>query len=116
GQRGNRQPNQQARGGNPNGRGSTGAVNQQERGPITGENFRDFTDRLRDVEEMVGDPRLRAEAARIREQARELRAEFTRHSKEPSKDLLLDTLGRPLVELRDAVAQELMRKQSAEAM
>jgi hypothetical protein len=86
-------------------------------GPMAGgEQFRDWSDRLRDVEEMVGDPRLRAEAARIRERARSLRAESARHSKEPNWELVREFVGQPLVELRDAVADELMRKQTAEAM
>jgi hypothetical protein len=86
-------------------------------GPMAGgEQFRDWSDRLRDVEEMVGDPRLRAEAARIRERARSLRAESARHSTEPNWELVREFVGRPLVELRDAVADELMRKQTTEAM
>ena len=35
-------------------------------GPLTGGDFRKWADRLRDVEEMLDDPALRAEAARIR--------------------------------------------------
>jgi hypothetical protein len=86
-------------------------------GPMGGgEQFRDWSDRLRDVEEMVGDPRLRAEAARIRERARSLRAESARHSTEPNWELVREFIGQPLVELRDAVAAELMRKQTSEAM
>ena len=86
-------------------------------GPMAGgERFRDWSDRLRDVEEMVGDPRLRAEAARIRERARSLRADAARHSQAPNWELVRDFVGRPLVELRDAVADELMRKQTSEAM
>jgi hypothetical protein len=87
-----------------------------ERGPITGDNFRDWSDRLRDVEEMVGDPRLRAEAARIRERAKAARADFNRHSIQPNWDMVRETIGRPLVELRDAVAQELLRRDSSEAL
>ena len=93
-----------------------GPGDEQGRGPITGDGFRDWSDRLRDVEEMVGDPQLRAEAARIRERARGMRAEFTRHSKEPNWGLVREFVGRPLVELRDAVADEVMRRQTAEAM
>ncbi|HEV2292705.1 MAG TPA: hypothetical protein VGR35_02555 [Tepidisphaeraceae bacterium] len=86
-------------------------------GPMSGGGeFREWSDRLRDVEEMVGDPRLRAEAARIRERARSLRAEANRHSKEPNWELVREFVGRPLVELRDQVADELMRRQTREAM
>ncbi len=59
---------------------------------------------------------LRAEAARIRDRARALRAEFTRHSKQPNWDLVNQTIGEPLVELRDAVGDELLRRQSNEAL
>lgn len=71
---------------------------------------------MRDVEEMVGDPRLRAEAARIRERAAEFRAEFKRHSKQPNWDIVNQTIGQPLAELRRAVSEELMRRESPEAL
>ena len=45
-----------------------------------------------------------------------MRAESARHSKEPNWELVREFVGRPLVELRDAVADELMRKQTTEAM
>jgi hypothetical protein len=85
-------------------------------GPITGDGFRDWTDRLRDVEEMVGDPRLRAEAARVRDRATAARAEFRRHSKEPNWDLVFEDISRPLFELRKAVNEELLRRESRDAL
>jgi hypothetical protein len=85
-------------------------------GPITGDGFRDWTDRLRDVEEMVGDPRLRAEAARVRDRATAARAEFRRHSKEPNWDLVYEDISRPLFELRKAVNEELLRRESSDAL
>ena len=33
--------------------------------PLTGDGFREWSDRLRDVEEMVDDPNLRSQAARM---------------------------------------------------
>ena len=98
------------------GGGARGGPEEVAAGPITGEQFREWSDRLRDVEEMVGDPRLRAEAARIRERARAARAEFTRHSKQPNWDLVRESIGRPLLDLRDQVAEELLRRDSAEAL
>jgi hypothetical protein len=65
---------------------------------------------------MVGDPKLRAQAAAIRERAKAARAEFTRHSKQPNWDVIQETIGQPLAELRDAVAQELLRRDSSEAL
>ena len=78
--------------------------------PISGDDFRDWSDRLRDVEEMIGDPDLRAEASRIREQAREIRKEMKRHSKEPNWDLVKMKVAKPLAELQDRVAEELIRR------
>ena len=104
--------------GDPNARGSRGPGDEQAaaRDPLTGEGFRDWSDRLRDVEEMVGDPRLRAEAARIRDRARQMRQDINRHSLAPNWDMVRDTIGRPLVELRDAVSQELLKRESSEAL
>ncbi|MGC4031915.1 MAG: hypothetical protein QM754_09325 [Tepidisphaeraceae bacterium] len=96
--------------------GITGDTTADARGPLTGENFRDLSDRLRDVEEMIGDPRLRDRAAGIRDRARELRAELKRHSNEPNWDIVQQTIGTPLAELRDQVAQEAARRQSPDAL
>ena len=89
---------------------------QRIRQPLTGEDFRDWSDRLRDVEEMVADPELRAEASRIREQAREIRKDLKRHSEEPNWDLIKMKVARPLAELQDRVAEEIMRRNSDDAL
>lgn len=81
-----------------------------------GEDFRDWSDRLRDVEEMVEDPELRAEAARIRERARSIRAEAQRHSAEPNWNLVQQQVAGPLVTLTDRVAEELLRRTSQQAI
>jgi hypothetical protein len=65
---------------------------------------------------MVGDPELRAEAARIRERARNLRLEARRHSAPPNWELVQVQVAGPLVELRDRVAQELLRRTSKQAI
>ena len=79
-------------------------------GPITGGGYRDWTDRMRDVEEMVEDPELRSEAARIRDRVRNLRIELKRHSKEPNWELVEKLVAQPLEELRSRVADELRRR------
>jgi hypothetical protein len=45
-----------------------------------------------------------------------VRNDLKRHSKEPNWDLVRETIGLPLAELRDKVGQELLRRQSPEAM
>lgn len=84
--------------------------------PITGDGFNEWSDRLRDVEEMLTDDRHKAEAARIRDRARSLRAEFKRHSIEPNRELLKSTVLEPLVELQRLVAADLARRESREAL
>jgi hypothetical protein len=96
--------------------GRTGPGGNEEFGPLTGGNFRDWSDRLRDVEEMVSDPEFRAEAARIRDRASSMRADFKRHSKEPNWELVQEFIGRPLVELRNAVNEELLRRESSDKL
>jgi len=84
--------------------------------PISGEDFLNWSDRLRDVEEMVDDPELRAEAARIRDEARAIRAEMKRHSKEPNWNLVRVNVAQPLVELSNRVSDELLRRTSKQAI
>jgi hypothetical protein len=72
---------------------------------------------LRDVEEMVADPDLRAEASRIREQAREIRKDLKkRHSAKPNWDLIKMKVADPLAELQNRVAEEIMRRSSRQAL
>lgn len=84
--------------------------------PIFGNDFIDWSDRLRDVEEMVNDPELRAEAARIRDRARGIRAEVKRHSAAPNWKLVRVQVAEPLVELSDRVSEELLRRTSKQAI
>jgi hypothetical protein len=84
-----------------------------ETAPLTGNDYGTWIDSLRDVEELVRDPELRAEAARIRETARSMRVEYKRHAKEPQWPLVRRLLAEPLDQLRERVQAELLR-QSAE--
>lgn len=85
-------------------------------GPITGQEFREWSERLGQVEELMDQPDLRSQAARIRDGARSLRAEFKRHGKEPQWDLVRSQVFGPLTELRNRVAEELAKVQSAESL
>ena len=84
--------------------------------PIAGGDYLDWSDRLRDVEEMVDDPELRAEAARIRDRARGIRAEVKRHSAPPNWDVVRVQVAEPLVELGRRVSEELLRHNSRQAV
>ena len=86
------------------------------RGPFTGEDFRQWSDGLRDVEEMLTEQDLRDEAAKIRDRARAVRAEFVRHGTEPQWDLVRTQIMDPLTELRQRVDEKLAQLQSSETM
>jgi hypothetical protein len=70
---------------------------------------------LRDVEEMLEDRDLRAEAARIRDRARGIRRDLRRDFKGPNWDLVRQFVAQPLSELRDRVAEELLRRGAKES-
>jgi hypothetical protein len=78
-------------------------------GPVTGEGFGAFADRLRDVGELLDEPQWRAQTARVLERTRTLRAEWKRHGEKPRWDLFEEEVVKPLGELRDRVGEELRR-------
>ncbi len=78
-------------------------------GPLTGGNFRQWDQRMRDVEDMLGEPDLRNRAARVRDRARAVRAAFIRDRKEPQWDLVESKIMQPLDELRQDLADRLAR-------
>lgn len=115
-QRGGRGGNRDtaARGGEWNfldGRGGSGP-----HGPLTGNEYLVWSDRLRDVEEMVNSPELRRDVARIRDRARTERFEFKRHSKEPQWDLVRTQILKPLIEVRNRISEELARMESNDSL
>ena len=84
-------------------------------GPMTGRDYLQWSDRLRDVEEMVDSEELRKRAAAIRDQARSIRREFKRHGKEPEWDMVSKQIAEPLAELHDLVREELLKLESDES-
>ncbi len=94
---------------------TNGSGGQELSKPITGEGFREWSDRMRDVEEMVGDAQMRAQAARIRERVAAARAAFKDNATPPDPKAMQENILTPLAELRDAVAQELLRRESTQA-
>jgi hypothetical protein len=86
------------------------------RGPFTGEDYAAWSDRLRDVEEILDVQDWRNEAAGVRDRARTVRAEFVRHGTEPQWDLVRQSIMEPLVELRKQVKDELARLQKDQTL
>ncbi len=114
---GDREQNQ---GGRPNAsrgeenRGGGGAIGPG--GPIREQGFREWYDRMRAAEDLIDDPQLRAEGARIRERVRDAREEFKRHAKEPDWNKLKTLVSQPLNELRQRVSEELRKRESPDSL
>ena len=113
------------RGSNPGGRTGPGGWGSNQsgqwsqsdpNGPLTGRDFSQWSDRLRDVEEMLDERDLRDEAARIRDRARSIRTEFTRHGKEPQWDIVKQQITNPLTELHKHLSDKLAQLKSEEAL
>jgi len=85
---------------------------QEDRGVFTGSGYDLWSDRLRNVEELLNHPELRNEAAKILDRARELRINLKRSNEAPQVSYLNQGITQPLVELRDRVAEELAKKGS----
>ncbi len=75
-----------------------------------GGNFTAWSDALREVEESVRDPEMRAKASQIRQAAREIYRDAKRHSKVPQWDLVKEMVSKPLAQLKEEVQIELLRQ------
>lgn len=85
-------------------------------GPITGPDFAPWSDRLRDVEEMIDPSEWRNEVASARERARQARLEFHRDGKKPDWAVVRLEIVRPLVEVRNRIAEELARRDAPDRL
>ena len=84
--------------------------NQPQRpGPITGGGD-NWSDQLRDVEEMVEVPGVAERVSKARDQIRSLNKEFKRHSKKPQWDLVQSGVLNPIEEARARILEELARR------
>src|SRR5205807_2041964 len=69
-------------------------------GPLTGPDFVPWSDRLRDIEEMIEQPQLRNDVAAARERARLMRQEFKRDHKKPDWAVVRLQVMKPLIAVR----------------
>lgn len=85
-------------------------------GPITGDDFRRWSERIGDVEEMLDSPDLRSEAARIRDRARDARNDYKRHARMPDWTKLQELVAEPLNELSRRIGEEIRRRKSPDSL
>lgn len=77
---------------------------------FTGDGYDRWSDRLRNVEELLNNPELRNDAAKILDRARDLRINLKRSNEAPQVASLNQRITQPLIELRDRVVEELSKK------
>jgi hypothetical protein len=87
-----------------------------ESSPLTGDEYGEWSQRLSNVEEMVDRPELRNQIAQARDRARAQRSEFKRHAKPPQWDLVQKDILKPLLEIRERLADELSRRESKDSL
>ena len=85
-------------------------------GPLTGDEFSTWSQRLSNVEELVDKPDLRNQLAQVRDRARATRSEFKKGAKPPQWDLVKQDILKPLLEVRERIADELSRRDSNESL
>jgi hypothetical protein len=83
-----------------------------ENGPITGNNYMDWSDRMRDVEQTVDSQNVRNQLATVRERVGVYRRSYRQNGRLPSSEELQTKVLAPLALARDWVGQELSRAQN----
>ena len=85
-------------------------------GPITGEGFVDWNERLRTIEELMELPEAREQMQQARERAEQFRADFKRHGTPPKWGDIDTSILQPIREVESWVQQELLRKDSPDTL
>ncbi|MBM3876371.1 MAG: hypothetical protein FJ386_06590 [Verrucomicrobia bacterium] len=85
-------------------------------GPIRGEDYLQWSDRLRDVEEMIELPDLRLDVQRVREEARRLRQEARQEPTKPDWVQIRTKIVAPLAEVSKRLGDEIAKRESKEAL
>ena len=85
-------------------------------GPLTGLDYRDWEDRLREVEEVIEIPELRNQVSEVRQSARDIRRENKENGKPPKWDLVDMQILRPMTEINKRLEEELSLRQPKREM
>ena len=85
-------------------------------GPITGNNYVNWSDRLRDVEQAVGPEDLRNQLATVRERVSAMRADYRLHDHRPDQEIVRQQILAPLTQVRAWLQQEQARRENAESL
>jgi hypothetical protein len=82
---------------------------QRESGPITGEDYEAWSDRLASIEEMLPQDDLRNSVGQVRDDARSMRIDFRRDNQPPEAATINQKITEPLIELRQRLSEEIAK-------
>ena len=98
---------------NNNGGATAGGENG---GPLTGGDYVNWADRMRDVEQVLDPPDLRYQLATVRERASALRAQYRQNGRLPDDKVVRDQLIMPMTQVRVWLQEEIARQQNANSL
>ena len=85
-------------------------------GPITGGNYVDWADRMRDVEQALDPQDLRNELTTVRERASALRAQYRLNGRRPDEKYVREQILEPMTQVRVWLQEEIARQQNANSL
>lgn len=85
------------------------STEQREPGPITGEDYETWSDRLAAIEEMLPQDDLRNSVGQVRDDARAMRIDFRRDNQPPEAATIGKKITEPLIELRQRISEEIAK-------
>jgi hypothetical protein len=93
-----------------------GDRNQDAGGPITGNGYVNWSDRLRDVEQVLDSQDLRNQLATVRERAAVIRGEYRDLGRKPDGEVVRQQILAPLSQVRVWLQEELARKENVNSL
>jgi hypothetical protein len=85
-------------------------------GPITGGDYVNWSDRMRDVEQVLDQPDLRYQLATVRERASALRQQFRQSGRAPDESVVRQQLVVPMTQVRVWLQEEIAHQQNASSL
>jgi hypothetical protein len=93
-----------------------GGLDPNSGGPITGNNFVNWSDRLSDVERVLDPADLRNQLATVRERVATLRADYRDRGRAPQEKAVREQILVPLTQVRVWLREELARQENANSL
>jgi hypothetical protein len=85
-------------------------------GPLTGGDYVNWADRMRDVEQVLDPPDLRYQLATVRERASVLRGQYRQSGRAPDEKVVREQLIVPMTQVRVWLQEEIARQQNANSL